>query len=100
MAREIGRVLAPGGVAFVETPNYNRRMQWLHRITGQGHMLKWDHRNLFGEGRLADLMSPHLRVEAVVHRGLWDPGPRVPLVRGIFSPRLFLSAHICAICRK
>jgi len=100
MASEIGRVLAPEGLAFVETPNYNRRMQWLYRMTGQGHMLKYDHCNLFGERRLHALLSPHLRVETILHRGGFDPGRRVPLVNGISSPRLYLSSHICAVCRS
>jgi SAM-dependent methyltransferase len=100
MAGETGRALKPGGFAFIETPNYNRRMQWLHRLTGQGHMLKYDHCNLFGERRLHALLSPHLTVETILHRGGFDPGQRVPLVNGIFSPRLYLSSHICAVCRR
>ncbi|MFH0792933.1 MAG: class I SAM-dependent methyltransferase [bacterium] len=100
MAAEMQRLLKPDGVAFVETPNYNRRMRWLHRLTGQGHMLKYDHCNLFDERRLRGLLEPKLNVRSVIHRGLFDPGLHVPLIRGIFSPKLYLSSHICAVCGK
>lgn len=100
MVAEIARVLKPGGRTFVETPNYNRRMRALYRLTGQGHWLKYEHRNLFGGPKLRALLEPALTVDGVLHRGDWDPGSRVPLVRGVRSERLYLSMHICAVARK
>ena len=100
MAAEMGRLLKPDGLAFVETPNYNRRMQWLHRLTGQGHMLKYDHCNLFDERRLRDLLEPELKVKSMIYRGHFDPGKHVPLIRGIYSSKLYLSSHLCAVCGK
>ncbi len=99
MADEIARVLKPGGAAFVETPNYNRRMQALYRMTGQGHWLKYDHCNLFDEKKLRSFLEPRLRVETVLYRGNFNPGGRVPVVKGIHSRRLYLSSHLMAVCR-
>ena len=99
MVSETARVLKPGGYAFIETPNYNRRMQWLHRLTGQGHMLKYDHCNLFGERRLTELVADSLELVGIVHRGgVWF-GPRLPDAR-LLWPRRYISSHICAVGRK
>ena len=100
MSAEAARVLKPGGMLFLETPNYNRRMQWLHKLTGQGHMLRWDHCNLFGEERLGDLVrGAGLELVGVAHRGGWWAGPKLPDVR-VLWPKHWVSAHLCAVGRK
>lgn len=96
MMAEIRRLLKPGGVLFLETPNYSRRMQLLYKITGQGHWLKYDHTNLFNDWKLRQLVEPHLRLEHIHHRESFNTGPRVPLVKGLYSEKHRISGFILA----
>lgn len=96
MMAEIKRLLKPGGMLFIETPNYSRRMQWLYRITGQGHWLKYDHTNLFNDWKMRQLVEPHLHLEHIHHRESFNTGPGVPFIKGLFSERHRISGFIMA----
>jgi 2-polyprenyl-3-methyl-5-hydroxy-6-metoxy-1,4-benzoquinol methylase len=92
---EVGRVLAPGGIAYLATPNRTSPMMEGH--VGNPHVLRWRamaplfHAHGFRPREVSvDILAEPNRFHGEVRYARWLPRPVLHLLRPLFPSHIFI----------